>query len=208
MMAKKHKDRSAVDYESKQISSGAGQLNRIDSTAKSRVDEDALNVERDVERITKEEEKMFIEEQQTSEPARLLDDELDQAAWDASVQLANTLSGEEAPNLFDLKMDSTNDEIDDLLKAELGDLTEDEEELLGKAAREAVRKYEEEMRMKKSPKRALQSSWDDANYAGKKEDTILYSQMTVAELKETLRSKGLKVSGKKSELIERLMEGK
>ena len=31
-----------------------------------------------------------------------------------------------------------------------------------------------------------------------------YSKMTVAELKEELRSKGLKVSGKKAELIERL----
>jgi hypothetical protein len=33
-----------------------------------------------------------------------------------------------------------------------------------------------------------------------------YSSMTVAELKDILRSKGLKVGGKKSELIERLEE--
>ena len=36
------------------------------------------------------------------------------------------------------------------------------------------------------------------------EDTVDYSKMTVVQLKDVLRSKGMKVSGKKAELIERL----
>ena len=37
-------------------------------------------------------------------------------------------------------------------------------------------------------------------------DSVDYSKMTVAQLKDVLRSKGLKLSGKKAELIERLNE--
>ena len=38
------------------------------------------------------------------------------------------------------------------------------------------------------------------------EDTVDYSKMTVVQLKDVLRSKGMKVSGRKAELIERLRD--
>lgn len=162
-------------------------------------DKDALTVKRDAERIMSQEDQAMLVQDQLSMDGELepLDDyEINQEDWDASIQLANVLAGlEDDVNRLDTKPDDGL--IDSMLKVEMGDLTEDEEELLGKAAREAVRKYEEEMMTKKSAKVALQSSWDNAS----KED---YSQLTVAELKKTLRSKGLKVSGNKSELIKRL----
>ena len=111
---------------------------------------------------------------------------------------------------------------DDLLQMEIDSLTTEEEDALGKAAREAVRKYEEEMAMKKSEKQAVRSSWDDemvgtpsmtGAFQVEAEDapsgpaaTVDYSKMTVAKLKDELRSRGLKVSGKKAELIERLQD--
>ena len=38
------------------------------------------------------------------------------------------------------------------------------------------------------------------------EDTVDYSKLTVVQLKDVLRSKGMKVSGRKAELIERLRD--
>eukprot|EP00956_Cyclotella_meneghiniana_P013309 scaffold19173_cov55-Cyclotella_meneghiniana.AAC.4 len=132
-----------------------------------------------------------------------------QEELEASTQIANQLS-----NFQEFTAD---DEMDDVLKIEMGDLSRDEEELLGKAAREAVRKYEEEMRRKKRVKDAISDQFeedslddeidfDDIDMVDEEQqkDAIDYTQLTVAELKDALRSKGLKVSGKKSELIERL----
>ena len=116
------------------------------------------------------------------------------------------------------------DEIgDEMLQTEINDLSAEEEDALGKAAREAVRKYEEEMAMKSSRKEAVKSSWDDEMVVTPGEEEPIngvsteeaaaapaaapvedYSKMTVAQLKDVLRSKGLKVSGKKAELVERL----
>mmetsp|Transcript_29771 Transcript_29771/g.61016 ORF Transcript_29771/g.61016 Transcript_29771/m.61016 type:complete len:179 (-) Transcript_29771:262-798(-) len=115
--------------------------------------------------------------------------------------------------------DDDDDDMDDLLQMELSELSPEEEDALGKAAREAVRKYEEEMRLAQKEKDLIRSSWDeemvvapvedlddvdDQEDDSAQEEDVDYSNMTVAELKEILRSKGLKVSGKKSELIERL----
>jgi hypothetical protein len=109
-------------------------------------------------------------------------------------------------------------------------LSKEEEQSLGKAAREAVRKYEEELRMKQSEKKSARASWDDEMWDDappqpssrkgeaidgvEKVDEIYpsapeganadYSNMTVTQLKDLLRSKGMKVSGKKDELIQRL----
>ena len=68
------------------------------------------------------------------------------------------------------------------------------------------------MRQKRTAKLALQSSWEEDAARQKAESkadssgssSIDYSEMTVTELKDLLRERGLKVSGKKSELIERL----
>mmetsp|Transcript_16777 Transcript_16777/g.21650 ORF Transcript_16777/g.21650 Transcript_16777/m.21650 type:complete len:104 (-) Transcript_16777:288-599(-) len=99
---------------------------------------------------------------------------------------------------------------------EMNDLSAEEEDALGRAAREAVRKYEEEMAMKsqmKSKRKKAMSSPPPAAEEGlingieeeaPAEAAVDYSKMTVAQLKDVLRSKGLKVSGRKAELIERL----
>merc|ERR1719298_156663 len=79
----------------------------------------------------------------------------------------------------------------------------------------SVRKYEEEMRMKETQKKDIRTSWDDEMVSPTfrdddtppskaEEEPIDYSKMTVAQLKDLLRSKGMKLSGKKAELIERL----
>jgi hypothetical protein len=127
-------------------------------------------------------------------------DQLDPIDWAASVQLANQLAGLQDP---------MEDEVDEILKVELSELTPDEEELLGKAAREAVRKYEMEMEKKKSVTRAIQEVWEDdvkSQDLNEADDVVDYSQMTVAELKGMLKDRGLKVGGKKSDLVRRLME--
>lgn len=186
-----------------------------EEAAKSLAEQDDMDVTSDAERIMMDEEMRLVNDQQTaivqSDPSDTNEGELDQKDWEASVELANTLSlleEEEDSNQNNIK--EAND-MDSILQVELDGLSQEEEELLGKAAREAVRKYEEEMRQKKSAKLAVQSSWEDANkftkaQAENKEDgtAVEYEEMTVTELKNILRDRGLKVSGKKSELIERL----
>ena len=152
-------------------------------------------------------------------------DELSDEDWEASVRLANELQGIATPSVTESIGGDVMDAIgDELLQYEIDNLTQEEEDALGKAAREAVAKYEEEMRMKAREKEQVRSSWDDdmVTATPPSEEVIEdveeevkeapapqtsngdYSKMTVAELKEELRSKGLKVSGKKAELIERL----
>jgi hypothetical protein len=186
-----------------------------EEAANSLAEQDDMDVTSDAERIMMDEEMRLVNDQQTaivqSDPSDTNEGELDQKDWEASVELANTLSlleEEEDSNQNNIK--EAND-MDSILQVELDGLSQEEEELLGKAAREAVRKYEEEMRQKKSAKLAVQSSWEDANKFTKtqsenKEDgtAVEYEEMTVTELKNILRDRGLKVSGKKSELIERL----
>lgn len=73
------------------------------------------------------------------------------------------------------------------------------------------------MRLKETQKKDIRTSWDDEMVSPtfqdddapsisstEEEEPIDYSKMTVAQLKDLLRSKGMKVSGKKAELIERL----
>ena len=47
---------------------------------------------------------------------------------------------------------------------------------------------------------------DDGSEESESIESVDYSSMTVAELKEILKEKGLPVSGKKADLIERLSE--
>ncbi|KAL7472396.1 hypothetical protein ACHAXS_012749 [Conticribra weissflogii] len=161
-----------------------------------------------------EAEAALMEEEDDDDDADFIDDD----DWEASVRLANELVGMPSSSLGDFSKDA-DDDMDDLLQMELNELSQEEEDALGKAAREAVRKYEEEMRLARKEKDAIRSSWDEEmvvapvkdfdDMEDEEDDTaqdedVDYSSMTVAELKDILRSKGLKVSGKKSELIERL----
>ena len=105
---------------------------------------------------------------------------------------------------------------DEMLQMEIDDLSAEEEDALGKAAREAVRKYEQEMAMKSS-ENEVSAPWSSCD-----EDTVTppplteeavppaaevgYSKMTMVQLKDLICSKELKVSGKKAVLIKRLMD--
>ena len=142
-------------------------------------------------------------------------DELDDEDWEASVKLANELQGTST-----IGGDVMDDISDDLLQYEIDNLTPEEEDALGKAARAAVAKYEEELRMQDMTMEEVAAPPTPAPKPAKKKktrkakedtpapvgDSVDYSKMTVAQLKDVLRSKGLKLSGKKAELIERLNE--
>lgn len=204
----------------------AAEAKRLEEEEEARIEEEERLAEeaarREAERIIREEEARLIEEQAAAareavilaERQDLMDDDdddvIDDEDWEASVRLANQLAGIED---FEGEGDINMNDVDDFLKVELDDLTQDEEELLGKAAREAVRKYEEEMRLRRNEKQTTRSSWDEElvvksnvkEEEGEDNMEVDYSQMTIAELKDILRSRGLKVSGKKGELIERLM---
>eukprot|EP00970_Alexandrium_tamarense_P012018 scaffold2713_cov166-Alexandrium_tamarense.AAC.10 len=146
------------------------------------------------------------------------DDELDEDDWEASVRLANELVGLEGLG-GDFDLDPNDEDLmNEFLQSEMSELTQEEEDALGKAAREAVRKYEEEQMRAAAEKKATRSSWDDDMVVDGQDEKVEnvappaslssdvdYSEMTVAELKDLLRDRGLKVGGKKSELIERLM---
>jgi len=146
------------------------------------------------------------------------DDELDEDDWEASVRLANELVGLEGLG-GDFDLDPNDEDLmNEFLQSEMSELTQEEEDALGKAAREAVRKYEEEQMRAAAEKKATRSSWDDDMVVDGQDEKVEnvappaslssdvdYSAMTVAELKDLLRDRGLKVGGKKSELIERLM---
>ena len=133
--------------------------------------------------------------------------------WNAARQLANDL---------------TDDENDKALDYDAPGLSEEERmELIAQAARAAVMKFdlereqEEELAQKQkeernSMKRELQyakiletpvdaQDATDIDKVADEEDEIEdYGKLTVKQLKEILRSRGLKVSGRKAELIERL----
>jgi hypothetical protein len=87
---------------------------------------------------------------------------------------------------------------------------------LARAAREAVATYEAEMAAKSQERKAQKSEWAEAVAAVSEEREIDasptataatdWASLTVAKLKDELRSRGLKVGGKKAELIQRLEE--
>ena len=87
---------------------------------------------------------------------------------------------------------------------------------LARAAREAVATYEAEMAAKSQSRKAQKSEWAEAVAAVSEEREIDasptataatdWASLTVAKLKDELRSRGLKVGGKKAELVQRLEE--
>jgi len=198
-----------------------------------------------------EEEKManIAEEERLAEYARLAkeaklaeeeDEFIDDEEWEASIQLAEGLSpdlngkkGEwnAARQLAKDLVDEPEDEPIDFNAPGLSD--EARMDLIGKAARAAVEKFEaakqqeddvellakmsrNEMKsilQKKGgisglsvdpiPNLSVSASSDDDDGAEEEEDSD-YEKMTVVVLKGVLRSRGLKVAGKKIDLIERL----
>ena len=158
--------------------------------------EEQAEAAREAVRLMAEQEALMDDEDEDD------DDFMDDDDWEASVRLANELSGIGGGSEQDKLMD-------ELLQEEMGDLSEEEEAALGKAARAAVLKYEQEMRERGVA--PIVEEDDDEKVVESEpivEETknVDYSSMTVAELKDILRSKGLKVGGKKAELIERLEE--
>ena len=84
--------------------------------------------------------------------------------------------------------------------------------MLADIAANVGRSHEDEVRMMKDMINEKSSAWLDDDHD---EDVIKdsneaeweekdYTKMTVAQLKDQLRDRGLKVSGRKAELIERL----
>lgn len=153
----------------------------------------------------------------------IFDDEISDEDWEASVRLANELQGIPSALLESIAGDVGDEIGDELLRNEFDSLSKEDEAALGRAAREAVRKYEEETKLKKVEKKSARAKWDDDIWDDEeppqptplKGDSINnnalsggsdmdYSKMTVPQLKELLKEKGLKVSGKKEELIARL----
>ncbi len=159
---------------------------------------------------------------------------IDEMEWETSIQLADEISqNEESKSEWNAARQLANDLTDDddskLLDYESPDLTDDErQELLAQALRAAVEKSElqrrEEEEMAEREKEKRNSMKRELQYAdiletpSDEEEVIAvdegeedkktredYQKMTVKNLKEILRSRGLKVSGRKAELIERLI---
>jgi len=169
----------------------------------------------------------------SSEPEVSMEDQyIEEDDWEDSIRLAESLDSESAENTIDepdvtsrkpkvemeeisISFDAENDIEEELDAArELANSLIDESENilgetemtmeeLGKAARAAVDQYEREQQEKeidmvkkektKSSDRTLEASQD-------------YESLTVVKIKDILRSRGLKVSGKKADLIIRLRE--
>mmetsp|Transcript_10090 Transcript_10090/g.18163 ORF Transcript_10090/g.18163 Transcript_10090/m.18163 type:complete len:782 (-) Transcript_10090:237-2582(-) len=208
-----------LEEQAKAASEALAEMAAVVAEEQRQLEEEQTTAAREAVRLMEEQEALVNDEEE---------DELDDDDWEASIRLANELEGVASPPIGGDIMDDIGD---DMLQMEIDDLSPDEENALGKAAREAVRKYEEEMAMKSRRKEGMRSSWEEGMVqesamvtptpppaAEVKEEPINggeveeaaapasvdYSKMTVAQLKDELRSKGLKVGGKKAELVERL----
>ena len=123
---------------------------------------------------------------------------IDEDDWNASIDLAKQLD----PELY--QNDNDHFDIDTILRDKVQEeIIKDEPIPLRRASSienpsEIMDKLEAETKQREEEKRMLREEWDDH------EVTDNYEQMTVAQLKEQLRNQGLKVSGRKAELIERL----
>jgi len=82
---------------------------------------------------------------------------------------------------------------------------EDQKDELGRLAREAVLLFEEQQATRK---KLMQEMKGDPSVQVEKDSVVKestsYESMTVIELKDALKKRGLKVTGKKAELIDRL----
>jgi len=161
----------------------------------------------------------------SSEPELSMEEQyIGEDAWDDSVRLAEMLDSGEL--LIDNEIDNQDDKPSISIEAEIAneedldaarelaeslmDLSEDissEPEMtleeLGKAARAAVDQYEREQQEKEINAEEKEETSISTSGA---EDSQDYENLTVVKLKDILRSRGLKVSGKKADLIIRLEE--
>ena len=162
------------------------------------------------------------------------DDFVDEIDWEASIQLAQSLDQsnneddqEEWNAARQLAEDLTDDLDENQLDYDAPGLSEEESlEKLAQALRAAVQRSEAERQDEKSKierenertnemklelqKADILEATSDKGFEMNHGDnngvqsTQNYEKMTVKELKEILRSQGLRVSGRKAELIERL----
>jgi hypothetical protein len=83
-------------------------------------------------------------------------------------------------------------------------------EALGKAARAAVESFEEEMKVTEDAKLKRRQRWADEveeEEVEEEEEAVNdWSTLTIAELRTELKRRGLKSSGSKTELVDRLQE--
>ena len=133
--------------------------------------------------------------------ALLLEDEKSQ--WESAGELARNLASKDGAKKTKKKT-KKKPPTDSEKNVESAEAEEKQEEV-GRLAREAVRLYEEQMKAEKEAINVMKGVEDEFE-----SDTFVmsgemnYETMTVVELKDALRSRGLKVSGKKAELIDRL----
>ena len=160
------------------------------------------------------------------------DNFIDDLDWEASIQLADNIDyledDKEGFNKEDwnaarqLANDLTDDSGEDKFDYDAPGLTEEERmELIAKAARAAVEQFEAErqeeeviatqekdtrnkIKQKIRDSDVLNIANNEINIEGMKDTSDDYENMTVNQLKDILRSRGLKLSGRKVELIERL----
>ena len=160
------------------------------------------------------------------------DNFIDDLDWEASIQLADNIDyledDKEGFNKEDwnaarqLANDLTDDSGEDKFDYDAPGLTEEERmELIAKEARAAVEQFEAErqeeeviatqekdtrnkIKQKIRDSDVLNIANNEINIEGMKDTSDDYENMTVNQLKDILRSRGLKLSGRKVELIERL----
>jgi hypothetical protein len=222
-----------------------------------------LSEEEGEKRLKEKERVRLIEEERLAEEASLFveesnrkeleneeeEDFIDDLDWEASIQLADEIdvvkdkNGVESEDEVGFKDDwnaarqlanELNDETNDYDYDAPG-LTEDERaELIAKAARAAVEKFEQEKiedeiiaAQEKETRNEIKLQFQNNDILqvaegindheavtnnddtlkmdeGNHEKELDYQSYTVKQLKEILRSRGLKLSGRKAELIERL----
>jgi hypothetical protein len=117
----------------------------------------------------------------------IIADSNSKAEWDAAGTFAR-----------ELQYDDDDDDIDAVSDAFEGlDL-----EALGKAARDAVQSFENDMKEIDDAKDSQRQEWADTMVSQDKLSTATnWSTLTVAQLKEELKARGLQASGKKADLI-------
>lgn len=163
------------------------------------------------------------EEDEEDEDIIQLDD------WEASIKLSEQLSPDYADDknewnaarqLAEDLIPQVDESADDHENVDFNDpgLTEEERmEMIAKAARAAVEKFEDERKeeveldlLEKERRNEMKIDLTKNGVNGLSTDQSepvevpIFEKMTVVQLKEQLRSRGLKVSGRKAELIERL----
>lgn len=77
--------------------------------------------------------------------------------------------------------------------------------MIARAARAAVEQYEKEQREEDSNGAKVEAEVEESNSEGMVPNEHKdYESLTVVQLKDILRTRGLEVSGRKAEIIERL----